>query len=883
MERSMEDSREMRDGRAEKLSVHIADASTDVPGVQSEVEQAEADMRLKMAAREQALREQWVERERTLRLEMAEQERTLELDAAARKQAIRDEMERFEQAIALAEFARLNGEQLNRLLDELDELKLESVQLRAQRDAYRSEVNALSGSKVWRAATAYVRAQREGPRGLTKLGVRAAQAPVRALYRAVVPSRIRQEAWYRRHGHRALPAAQSAVAAPAESTGSSVGGATPAASPEPPSMAGTGGVSTALGPDILCFPIIDWDFRFQRPQQLLSQFARAGHRTYYLNTAFMGLAQPEVKTRHIGERIEELFLPGDAQIAIHRDPMPVETLNVGLGALRRYCEQHDITNAICLVQHPFWVPLVNALNARFGWKIVYDCLDDHSGFGNYHPAVLQQETELISHSDLVITTSRVLQAKVEGLNPNCLLVPNAADYVHFSTLPAAEVLPQVAHPVIGYYGAIAEWFDVEAIALAAEHHPDWSFVLIGHTFGADLRSLERHPNVYLVGEQPYAALPRYVAAFDVCAIPFLRTPLTEATNPVKLFEYLATGKPIVARRLPELEPYESLLAVYDHPSDFGDAVERALASSDDAEAAQRRRAVAQQNTWEARYEVLAGAVRLLYGKVTIIVVTYNNLEYTRRTLSSVLEKTRYPNFAIVVVDNGSTADLTEYLTELAAAHANVKVVLNGANLGFAAANNIGIRAAADSEYIVLLNNDVIVTPGWLGQLIRHLADPRIGMVGPVTNNTSNEARLELSEADLADIDQFARRYTSVRTGLSFDIPLLAMFCTAMRRSLVDEVGLLDEQFAVGMFEDDDYTRRVRNAGYRVVCAEDVFVHHIGRASFSLLDDEHYQRIFDANRAKFEAKWQQAWTPHRARLSGGMRTLLASRERVTLQA
>src|SRR5260370_29652767 len=106
-------------------------------------------MRLKMAAREQALREQWVERERTLRLEMAEQERTLELEAAARKQAIRDEMERFEQAITLAEAARLNGEQLNRLLDELAALKLASVQLRAQCDAYRRQVNALSGSKVW--------------------------------------------------------------------------------------------------------------------------------------------------------------------------------------------------------------------------------------------------------------------------------------------------------------------------------------------------------------------------------------------------------------------------------------------------------------------------------------------------------------------------------------------------------------------------------------------------------------------------------------------------------------------------------------------------------------------------------------------------------------
>jgi GT2 family glycosyltransferase len=91
----------------------------------------------------------------------------------------------------------------------------------------------------------------------------------------------------------------------------------------------------------------------------------------------------------------------------------------------------------------------------------------------------------------------------------------------------------------------------------------------------------------------------------------------------------------------------------------------------------------------------------------------------------------------------------------------------------------------------------------------------------------------------------------------------------LRRAVVDEVGPLDEQLAVGTFEDD-YTMRVRRAGNRVVCAEDAVVHHIGRAS--LVDDEHYARIFDENRAKFEAKWQQAWVPHRARLSGGMRTV-----------
>ena len=107
------------------------------------------------------------------------------------------------------------------------------------------------------------------------------------------------------------------------------------------------------------------------------------------------------------------------------------------------------------------------------------------------------------------------------------------------------------------------------------------------------------------GEVPYAELPSWLAAFDVCTIPFRRTPLTEATNPVKIFEYFATGKPVVARRLPELEPYADVIALYETPDEFVKALERAVKESvAPGPAADRRREIARENTWQARYEVL---------------------------------------------------------------------------------------------------------------------------------------------------------------------------------------------------------------------------------------------------------------------------------------
>ncbi len=97
------------------------------------------------------------------------------------------------------------------------------------------------------------------------------------------------------------------------------------------------------------------------------------------------------------------------------------------------------------------------------------------------------------------------------------------------------------------------------MALAAQRRRGASFVLIGRESGADLSALAALPNVHRLGEVPYASLPEHLAAFDVCTIPFRRTPLTEATNPVKLYEYLATGKPVVARRLPEIEPFSEVV------------------------------------------------------------------------------------------------------------------------------------------------------------------------------------------------------------------------------------------------------------------------------------------------------------------------------------
>jgi GT2 family glycosyltransferase len=117
---------------------------------------------------------------------------------------------------------------------------------------------------------------------------------------------------------------------------------------------------------------------------------------------------------------------------------------------------------------------------------------------------------------------------------------------------------------------------------------------------------------------------------------------------------------------------------------------------------------------------------------------------------------------------------------------------------------------------------------------------------------------------MKDMEAFAQNHVAARENQVFDIKMLAMFCVVMRKAIIDQVGPLDERFGVGLFEDDDYARRVHQAGYRVICAEDVFVHHYGRASFNKLSAEEYQGIFELNQRLYEAKWGGAWVPHKNR-------------------
>jgi glycosyltransferase involved in cell wall biosynthesis len=276
----------------------------------------------------------------------------------------------------------------------------------------------------------------------------------------------------------------------------------------------------------------------------------------------------------------------------------VVNLELGLVAILRSIQTRRV---YYLVQFPGWTDVALKLKNKQGGKVIFDCMDDHSGFTNNTDDALRMEDKLIGQADLVMATSQKLYDKTSNISDSVFMVKNGTDFEFFNHLEPNGQLDDLPRPIIGYFGAISDWFDADLVEYAANVHPEWSFVLIGSTVGCDTSRLEKLSNVNLLGEKPYQELPGFLYYFDVCTIPFKLVPLTLATNPVKFYEYLSSGKPLVTVKLPELEPHGDLCYFANTKEEFVEMIVKALAEKGDEELIHKRITFAKDNSWDQRF------------------------------------------------------------------------------------------------------------------------------------------------------------------------------------------------------------------------------------------------------------------------------------------
>jgi glycosyltransferase involved in cell wall biosynthesis len=293
--------------------------------------------------------------------------------------------------------------------------------------------------------------------------------------------------------------------------------------------------------DLICFSHLRWNFVYQRPQHLLSRFAKQ-FRVFFVeepmfdapDQAFIQVTNPE----------ENLFVVIPHLVAGKPDEANISA-------------QKELLNKMFLdkeiVNYFFWyyTPMSMAISDHFNpTVIVYDCMDELSAFKFAPQALKDREQELFTKADLVFTGGYSLYEAKKHKHPDVHAFPSSIDCAHFNKARQYNVDPvdqaPIPHPRIGFFGVIDERMDLDLVEAVARRKPEWSFVMIGPVVKLDQNMLPKLPNIHYLGMKPYSDLPSYISGWDVAMMPFAHNESTRYISPTKTPEYLAAGKPVVS-------------------------------------------------------------------------------------------------------------------------------------------------------------------------------------------------------------------------------------------------------------------------------------------------------------------------------------------------
>lgn len=351
---------------------------------------------------------------------------------------------------------------------------------------------------------------------------------------------------------------------------------------------------------ILYFSLIDWDFIYQRPQHLAERLSSNNDFTYVQPFGLRNLRFSDI--HRVFRRLQSLFKRLDVKRGLHIKnfffiPITAPSITkINPFLLRYQMNSHVDPETIIWVTYPS--PLIPSIleGMKYG-ALVYEMMDDYP---NIHPKSKEEiscvEAWFVDKASLVITTSEALAEKANRIKKGVRIrvIGNGVDYDFFNN--ASKVRPlefKSLEKIIGYVGTISEWIDFNLVDYLADKRPDLNFVFIGPIRA---KRLPLKKNIQFIGTIDYEKVPAYCNGIDVCLIPFQRGEFADAINPVKLYEYLALGKPVVSYYMRELKRYKDIIYLADDKEGFLTCVERALNERDNG-IIRLRKDIARMNDW----------------------------------------------------------------------------------------------------------------------------------------------------------------------------------------------------------------------------------------------------------------------------------------------
>lgn len=332
--------------------------------------------------------------------------------------------------------------------------------------------------------------------------------------------------------------------------------------------------------------------------------------------AFRKLGQAGKLPVQIGDNLWTMTLPS---IPFPGLPfVPQFNRLIGAALLRRAIRHLGFRNLISW----FTVPHPGGFAKRLGERLsVYYCIDEYAAFPGVNKEVIQAlDDHLTVTCDLAFFCTRKFMEGRSHLRTDSIYSPHGVDADLFATamdpaLPVPELARNLRRPVIGYFGNVTAWVDVELMTEMARARPDWTFLVVGLSL-VDVSALKALPNVIMAGPQKYATLPSWAKAFDVCIAPHTTDSLMLNANPLKIREYLATGRPVVSTWLPEIDMFSPVMSLVHDRTQFLPAIEQALAE-DPAQNREARLAAVRATSWDARVESILTAVETALGRKSL--------------------------------------------------------------------------------------------------------------------------------------------------------------------------------------------------------------------------------------------------------------------------
>lgn len=366
------------------------------------------------------------------------------------------------------------------------------------------------------------------------------------------------------------------------------------------------------GQTLVLLSAVPWLGLYARPQHLATRFASLGAQVLFVEPA--GSFLSPLKQRDI-PKFSSIRKEGP-NIAVLTPPL---LLPAGYGWLPiNRINQALLWRSICSAAHKVgwtidmvWTHLPGTADLPTTLPIIYDCVDDHSAFSEIsylwrRQVVESLELKLLQRAWRVLASSELLLAKCRQVRSDAALVGNGAHIDHFTAAAQGySGVLELSHPIVGCYGGIGPWIDLELIAGAAASRPDINFVMIGPVDAA-VKLPAPAPNLHFLGLIPYQILPEYLADFDVALVPFKNIEVTQSVNPLKLYEYFAAGKPVIVADIPELVRWRPLVYVANSVAGMLNEVDKALNEAEDLKIARQK--VARDNSWDAK---VADILRLL--------------------------------------------------------------------------------------------------------------------------------------------------------------------------------------------------------------------------------------------------------------------------------